>query len=145
MNAKVNSPQKRVTMTDYLPRQRVRIIKGNFTENLYGTYVGPHGAKMCRVIDGDIQQERNLLLTSIRPVSVKDRKKHGSLVDGIHGRYYTRDDISKAGRWRSSQHTDYMRPLKPNAQEMKDLLDEITAMRQGMERLELKAKEMTDD
>ena len=140
-------------MADYQPGHRVRITTGNFAENLYGTYVGPYGAKMARVkVDRDLQQERNLRLTSIRPISAMDRRKHGSLVDGVHVHEdgcYTRDDIAKAGNWRPSSSRHYtMRPLKPEAQQMKDLLNEITEMREGMQRLELKVKKkikMTDN
>ena len=47
---------------------KINIIAGKYKHHQTGVYLRPYGTKMaCVKVDGDSQQERNLLLTSITP------------------------------------------------------------------------------
>jgi hypothetical protein len=61
------------TMAGFTKGQRVRIVAGTYQKFGFGTFIGTYGKVMCSVmVDGDTRQQRNIWLSSIRPLSAKE-------------------------------------------------------------------------
>jgi len=141
-------------MADYTSKQRVRIIKGKYADNLYGTFIGYSGTMKAYVkVDKDTVLQRGLFLTSIRPISAKDKKKHGLLATcgpetqakattastGNSTRMFgakmmedpmdlTPEDIKSAGAWKSNNNNRYMKEttaIKADMKRMSELMKEL--------------------
>ena len=137
-------------MADYKHGDRVRIISGRYTSNCYGTFVDLCGDVSANIkVDHDHVYVRALRMTSFRPISDMDIKKHGRLathagcasrsrippepsfgnLERMYGAATTAggtfsdEDVRKTGAWKSDTTQQYIDDSKKKAvkNEMKRL------------------------
>lgn len=138
-------------MVDYNKQQRVRIIGGKYKDKLYGTFLDYSGTKSALVkLDSDTVAQRGLWLTSIRPISTMDKKRHGTLAtDGPAPKQsangwrnmnqqtyscpdgsFSGDDIRRAGAWPSGAMADqYFKEVKAAKHQMNRLSEEMDELK----------------
>jgi hypothetical protein len=118
----------------------VRIVAGVYKKHGYGTYLGKYGTVMCSIaVQGDSRPQRNLWLTSIKPMPPLPKESDESKKPKKANEQTKQQ--SAAGQWTAK---DYEERFTRDVAFVKVATSEINALLSDLQEMQKKMKEMED-